>query len=410
MSRNDADFHRLSDAIQQIYANADELDARRHGLSAVAALLDSRQAAIIRLPLDGGDGHIVMQFGMSDFAADVFVTDRKITGSPFGDPGKWVPGWTYLGGEMGGIKNWRDTAFFRDYCRPNDISDSLTGIIEASSSEMLGVCFFRPRGAPEFGETDRSRLATLLPHWRNAFAFRDQLDRLAARANAAHGILDQAPFAIMMLDAGANVLYLNARAKKICGQNDGIGIRNGRIKMATSRLQGLLTSSLEEMTGSIGDDKREQIVFPINRPSGKSDYQFVATTISVGENTGHRPARRAAVAFLLDPSERAPLHGGALQSLHGLTDAESRVCELMYQNKSVADTASELNVSVNTAKTHLAHIFRKIGINSQNELMDYLARLPKISAKQHANRNEADEPTVATTSEARTNRLTDLSR
>ncbi len=58
----------------------------------------------------------------------------------------------------------------------------------------------------------------------------------------------------------------------------------------------------------------------------------------------------------------------------------------MYQRKSIADTAHELNISINTAKTHLAHIFRKIGINSQNELMDYLARLPKL-----ANRPDPEE-------------------
>ncbi len=52
-----------------------------------------------------------------------------------------------------------------------------------------------------------------------------------------------------------------------------------------------------------------------------------------------------------------------------LTDAELRVRALAERGVKPAKIAGQLMVSVNTIETHLQHIFRKLGINSQRELM-----------------------------------------
>src|SRR5437868_2104650 len=52
-----------------------------------------------------------------------------------------------------------------------------------------------------------------------------------------------------------------------------------------------------------------------------------------------------------------------------LTDAELRVRALAERGVKAAKIAAQLIVSVNTIETHLQHIFRKLGINSQRELM-----------------------------------------
>lgn len=379
VNRNDAEFHRLSDAIQQIYATSEDYDARRHGLVAVAVLLDCVQAIIFRLSLQDGAVRVEATAGMHDFVANSFVAKRNSVGSPIAGRGERAPGLAYFACEAGTRRAWRETDFFREFCRPHGIKDCLFGVIDESSSDMLGVCFFRPHGGTLFGEHERRRLVSILPHWRNAFAVRFQLDQQNARANAAYGILDQAPFAILLLDADAQVLYLNSWAQRICRRGDGVTIKNGKFKIKNYKTQKELQSSLCELLILDVQTSRTPRIFPILRSSGKADYQFVASAMRIDGSEPPGVAQEVAIVFLLDPAARAPLQGGALQSLHGLTDAESRVCELMYRNKNVAVTARELNISVNTAKTHLAHIFRKIGINSQNELFDYLARLPKLS-------------------------------
>jgi len=58
-----------------------------------------------------------------------------------------------------------------------------------------------------------------------------------------------------------------------------------------------------------------------------------------------------------------------------LTEAELRVRALAERGVRAAKIADQLFLSVNTIESHLQHIFRKLDINSQRELMA-LARAP----------------------------------
>ncbi len=53
----------------------------------------------------------------------------------------------------------------------------------------------------------------------------------------------------------------------------------------------------------------------------------------------------------------------------GLTDAEARVCDLLYKSRNLPEAAQTLGISINTAKTHLTRSFRKVGVTSQTELL-----------------------------------------
>lgn len=52
---------------------------------------------------------------------------------------------------------------------------------------------------------------------------------------------------------------------------------------------------------------------------------------------------------------------------HLLTDREQRVMDLIIEGKSNNEIASELAVSVNTVKTHLRHVFRKLEVENRTQ-------------------------------------------
>jgi len=53
--------------------------------------------------------------------------------------------------------------------------------------------------------------------------------------------------------------------------------------------------------------------------------------------------------------------------IEGLTNRELRVLELLPTYRSTTDIAEALHVSVNTVKTHVKAIYRKLGVNSRRE-------------------------------------------
>jgi DNA-binding CsgD family transcriptional regulator len=60
------------------------------------------------------------------------------------------------------------------------------------------------------------------------------------------------------------------------------------------------------------------------------------------------------------------------RATYGLTRAEIRLCELLLAGQSLAEAATGLRVSRNTAKTHLTRIFDKTGVRSQMALLRLL--------------------------------------
>lgn len=54
-----------------------------------------------------------------------------------------------------------------------------------------------------------------------------------------------------------------------------------------------------------------------------------------------------------------------------ITKQEKKIVLLIVQGKSNKEIASELSISTSTVKTHINNIFKKIGISSRSELLQY---------------------------------------
>ncbi|MEU2033773.1 helix-turn-helix transcriptional regulator [Nocardia amamiensis] len=85
---------------------------------------------------------------------------------------------------------------------------------------------------------------------------------------------------------------------------------------------------------------------------------------------GERPS--AALVVIVDPDREAPEGPEALRQLYGLTAAEAHVAAAALRGEGLRPIAEELAVSVNTARTHLQHVFHKTGTHRQAELVRVL--------------------------------------
>ncbi len=59
------------------------------------------------------------------------------------------------------------------------------------------------------------------------------------------------------------------------------------------------------------------------------------------------------------------------KSVSELTVREMQIVRLLAQGLIVKEVANQLHISVRTVETHKLHVYRKLGINNQIELLNF---------------------------------------
>src|SRR5207247_10282806 len=79
--------------------------------------------------------------------------------------------------------------------------------------------------------------------------------------------------------------------------------------------------------------------------------------------------RAACIVFVSDPDLHPEPDDELLQRHYGLTATEARVAALLVQGMNVKRVAEEMNVTLNTTRTHLKRVFAKTNTKRQSELV-----------------------------------------
>jgi DNA-binding CsgD family transcriptional regulator len=64
----------------------------------------------------------------------------------------------------------------------------------------------------------------------------------------------------------------------------------------------------------------------------------------------------------------------------GITPREIEVLYLVAQGKTNKEIAADLYISLLTVRTHLEHVYQKLGVGSRTEAAAFVLRAPKLSA------------------------------
>lgn len=115
-------------------------------------------------------------------------------------------------------------------------------------------------------------------------------------------------------------------------------------------------------------DARRSVVsaFPPAAPATSGPARAVAPVDAAGNPSAAPLASPPDTS--LDAAREATC--AALAEQHDLTDREHDVLGLLSKGRSVADIASSLGVSENTAKTHIKNVYRKLEVHSKQDIIE----------------------------------------
>ncbi|HET9811479.1 MAG TPA: helix-turn-helix transcriptional regulator [Sphingomicrobium sp.] len=190
-------------------------------------------------------------------------------------------------------------------------------------------------------------------------------------------MLEFLPNAVFGLDGQGRLLLANKRAQHLLDDGDGLVSFDGRLQFRLNsqqrRFDELLTSALDR--DSIGVQGGW---VQVPRASGRRPYVAMVTRcpMSQGFLTTCPPVVLVVIA---DPDSPSGPGTKVLQDIYGLTDAEARLANALSAGHSIESASASLGIQSATARSELKSVFKKLGLNRQQDLVRLLTSLSSMN-------------------------------
>ena len=206
----------------------------------------------------------------------------------------------------------------------------------------------------------------LLPYIRQFVRVRQALVGAEALGASVADLLDTPRIGVIHLDRRGQIIEANDRARAILRHGDGLSDRGGELRARGpadhAHLEGLLAGALPSAGVGVSGSML------LRRPSGV--LPLVVHVKPVVVSPPDYGARRVAVLVLLvEPGRPSRIDPDLVATTLGLTRAESQIAVALAHGQTVREIARSTGRQVSSIHWHLKHIYRKLGVARQAELV-----------------------------------------
>jgi PAS domain S-box-containing protein len=179
--------------------------------------------------------------------------------------------------------------------------------------------------------------------------------------------LDAIPHGVLVVGADLRVRYLNRSARDTLSRNRGIELRNDILSINDKQLDQRFKELVQLATAKarLGQEQASGAMF-VRAPMSREHVELIVAPVPA---SGSTEIEAQILVYLFDTSSPRQVSFDVLTGLYGLTHTEAKLVQFMTNGMTLDEAAEELEISVNTARTHLKHVFHKTGINRQTELI-----------------------------------------
>lgn len=330
---------------------------------------------LTRLRLRSGADHVSMVFRRADAAPEDVISlfsgkptamgNRDLRGqlSRQGKPHPYQKlrlARVYSIDEMFDADDPADTFFRDDILIPNGWRDMR--VIRLGDPNGYNVWLTIARAKADFTGTETALLSALAPHFAIALRSLAAIERERIRAGIAADAIRRLNFGWLTLDAGGRVVDIDPQAERL--------LRNTQILVRSAR--GRLMASSPDADRALGEALRTFSITNEGRPRAihLSDEPWLDMLLV--------PMRERAISGAVTPVLIAYVHGDErssadrrdqLAQLFGLTPSEAGLAVALSRGKTIAESAAELNLTIETARNYSKKIYAKTGARGQPDLV-----------------------------------------
>jgi|GEM_PF-3473697 len=232
----------------------------------------------------------------------------------------------------------------------------------------------RARAQGHVQKADLELYGRLRPHLDQALRLSELIGTLGHDRGIGFAALEEMAHGIVVLDADARLLFANAAAEATLRGDGGLRVTRGRLgaaRTADARALRRLIGSAAAGEGARGGWMR------VTHASTERGHAVFAAPLAV-EDALPGLARPRVLVAIFDLDAGSEVDAGALESLFGLSAKQAEIATLLARGQELGTVARRLDISPDTARTHLKGIFRKLEVNRQPDLAGLLAKLAAV--------------------------------
>jgi len=351
-------------AAELIQAGALSPQGLQAALAAVVELLGANHAALVAHGVEDGNGLFACAAGLSesDFSA-LLSPEAMRHAAPIW--GLAPPGVVVTETSLVSEREWSRSVYCNEWLRPVGGFHGV-GFQHNSRTTSLAFAACRSRRAGPFDDRAIRALQALLPHIAASIELHRRLQVAEQGYVGFARLLDRLDLGVIVTDAAARPIYINARAARILAEADGLALdESGLVARSPSAIRQLGRAIAAVATDAAVEQQRVQL----NRPSQRPALLLTLLPIArLGAVIPGAPAPRVAI-FIAEPDAPPVIDRTALADAYSLTRRESEVAVLLADGLALEDIASRLGLGVGTVRNHLKRAFDKTSARSQSSLV-----------------------------------------
>lgn len=278
------------------------------------------------------------------------------------------------------------TEWYNDFLRPQGLISGIGVTVMRDRRRLVSAGLLVPLEAEARQAEHVALVQRVTPHLERALKVNRQLADADFRWQAAEQSFNRLSVGVVLVSPDMTVQFANTEAERILGQRDGLRRdQAGHLRAAAPDDDARLRASVQSVTA--GPDPRARDrggVLSMRRRSGRRPYGILVAAVRPPSGLFGRGEPNA-IVFISERRSNQPA-GELLAETFGLTPAESRLLQALLQGHGLTNAAVRLDVSVNTAKTHLRALFDKLECSRQADLLQAVMSHPVWLAGQEANR------------------------
>jgi DNA-binding CsgD family transcriptional regulator len=266
---------------------------------------------------------------------------------------------------------------YREFARPFDIPYICLATLDRPRNGLIGLAVTRTEKQGHIDAEQRRVFASIAPHVRAAvrthIALEGHGDALLA------GALEAVSIPAFICDEKGCVRELTPAAEAIVSSGSGLQLRLGRLSAQSPAETAALNDAIERAVSALG---RSEVARPRNSTVivRKSEHDPTPLVLEIIALPHHR------FGFTFLPRVLVLLRGAGasaadsrrtaiLQSVYGMTAAETEIALQLFAGKSPDAIAASRAVSVATVRTQIKSLLSKAGAARQVELVARLGQM-----------------------------------